>query len=251
MNRQVSRAIYDKFPIPIVRFGLWIYANTYVPIFASGKETYDLGGFKMKINQNESFMMINRRFRHYESEVSEIITNRLTRGSTYVDIGSNKGYHVLEAANVVGSEGCVYSFEPNPNNFTDLKENINLNKFQNVCAFKKAIYDRVGTFSFRPGEKSGHGSIAQEGNFETETITFDDFLIDNDINIDMVDLIKIDVEGSEASVIIGMTDFLSKSEDCMIVVEVHNNADIKEMSKVLIENSCDFKKRNGYWLITT
>lgn len=251
MIPKIARAIYNNLPTPIVGLGFWVYTNTYVPIFASGKKTYDLGEFKMNIDQNESSMMISRRFRHHESEVSELISDEISRGSTYIDIGSNKGYHVLEAATIVGNQGIVYCFEPNSDNFSDLQDNIELNGFSNVKSYNKAVYDESGTALFRFGGKSGHGSVSQDGDIEVDTITFDNFLDQEGIAPTEIDCIKIDVEGGEASVLDGMSDFLGHSSDCTIIVEVHSNADIQRMSEILHKKDCDFRKFDGYWMIKT
>jgi len=250
MLSRIGRRIADNSPPPIVIFVLFIYRK--ICSFFWKEKVYDLGDFRMNIDQSESRMMVKRKFRSYESEVSDIITDELDRGSTYIDIGSNKGYHVLEAASIVGNEGIVYSFEPNPDNFSDLRENIELNGFGNVRIYEKAVYDKNGTSSFSFGAKSGYGSVSQEGDVKIETVTLDNFLHENNIDFSSIDLIKIDVEGGEASVIDGMTEFLNISDNCTIIVEIHPTADIQRMSRILHENGCGFKKHNDeYWLITT
>lgn len=251
MVTKIAHGIYDNVPTPIVRLGFRFYTKLYVPIFASGKRTYPLGEFKMNLDQKESEMMINRRFRYYESDVSEYIDEKIERGSTYIDIGSNKGYHVLEAAAVVGDQGHVYCFEPNPDNFSDLEENIQLNKFDNVESYNNAIYDEDGTAPFRYGGKSGHGAVSQDGDLEVETITFDNFLDQNSISPTEIDCIKIDVEGGEAAVLAGMSEFLASSSDCTIIIEVHHDVDVGRMSELLDERGCEFEDLGEYWLVET
>lgn len=251
MIHRVARAIYDNLPTPVVGFGFWVYSKTYVPVFASGKREYNLGDFKMILKQNESTMMISRRFRHYESDISELISDRIGKGSTYIDIGSNKGYHALEAASIVGSEGDVYAFEPNPDNFSDLRDNIEINGFENVHTYRKAVSDQNGISSFVFGGKSGYGSLSQDGDIDVETITLDMFLSSEDISPVNVDCIKIDVEGGEASVLAGMSTFLNESEESTIIIEVHSDANIQRMIEVLNESECRFEKFNEYWIFTT
>jgi FkbM family methyltransferase len=251
MIQRIAHWAGRNLPTSLADIGLRVYTKTYASIFVSGKKEYNLGDFKMILDQSESIMMVSRRFRQYESDVSELISNRIGRGSTYIDIGSNKGYHVLEVATIVGNEGLVYSFEPNPGNFSHLQDNIEINGFQNVRAYKKAVYEQNGTSSFEFGGKSGLGSVSQDGDIEVETITLDRFLNEEKVSPDKIDCIKIDVEGGEASVLAGMTNFLSESDGCTIVIEVHSDADIQRMSQILNENRCSFEKFNEYWIVET
>lgn len=251
MIQRIARWAGRNLPTSLADIGLRVYTKTYASIFASRKKEYNLGDFNMILDQSESIMMVSRRFRQYESDVSELISNRIGRGSTYIDIGSNKGYHVLEAATIVGKGGIVYSFEPNPNNFSDLQNNIELNGFKNILRTKKAVYEKKGTFSFGFGGKSGLGSVSQDGDIEVETITLDEFLNEEKVSLSKIDCVKIDVEGGEASVLAGMTNFLSESDGCTIVIEVHSDADIQRMSQILNENGCCFEKFNEYWIVET
>ena len=251
MLSRVVRGVHHDLPAPVARVGFWMYTTLYVPTFASKKRAYDFGDFAMILDQSESTMMIHRRFRYYESDVADVISNSIGRGSTYVDIGSNKGYHLLAAARIVGDEGLVCSFEPNPDNFADLSDNIELNDFENVRAYQKAVYNHCGTSSFSFREKSGHGSVSSDGDIEVETTTFDDFLRDERIPPEDIDCIKVDVEGGEASVVAGMTEFLRDSDGCTIVIEVHRDADTQRMSRILHETGCDFEHSDHHWIVTT
>ena len=45
---------------------------------------------------------------------------------------------------LVGDDGRVFAFEPDPDNFKLLKENIDLNGFKNVILVNKAVLDKSG-----------------------------------------------------------------------------------------------------------
>ena len=244
------RTIAIRAPGPISRVMDSIYKNIYLSYLGRGYRVYDLGDFRMKLNIHESEMMAQRRFRSYESVISEQIVSELDLGDTYVDIGSNHGYHVLEAADQVGTSGRVICFEPNPNNFKILKENIELNKFDQVHPYPYAVCDRDEEISFASGEKSGWGQIDETGEHRVKGTTFDTFCTEHPLSPNEIDLVKIDVEGEESAVLDGMNDFLSRSDDCLILIEVHDDVDIEHMASTLIESNTTFEKlTNEFWRV--
>lgn len=246
---RIGRAVQNNAPVSVQRAGYWAYRRVYVPLLASGKRAYDCGGFEMYLDQAESSMMVDRRFRRYESDLSAMIADELGPGDCYVDIGSNKGYHALEAASIVGESGQVHAFEPNPDNFADLNENVELNGFTGVRTYERAVSDADGSAGFQLGEKSGQGCLSDRGDVRVDSTTFDSFLREEGVAPDDVDFVKIDVEGAEADVFAGMTSFLREAE-CPIVVEVHSGADIRRMSEILHEAGVEFDRLDSYWKIT-
>lgn len=133
---------------------------------------------------------------------------RLVRPDWVVlDVGANIGQYVLLAADAVGSSGHVYAFEPDPRNRVLLEANIQRNSFTDrvsvwagaVSASSGEVYlelDSDGTRnsvkSQPPGGKPG---------MVVRSTSIDDFTIEN--NIKEINLIKIDVEGHELSVLQG------------------------------------------------
>ena len=53
----------------------------------------------------------------------------LQRGDVFVDVGANIGYFSVLAACLVGEGGQVFAFEPDPDNFRLLRDNVALNGF--------------------------------------------------------------------------------------------------------------------------
>jgi FkbM family methyltransferase len=80
----------------------------------------------------------------YEPEVSYFITNVLEEGDTFIDVGGHVGYFSMLAAHAVGSEGHVYTFEPEPRNAAHIREHIVLNGVANVELFEEALGDEEG-----------------------------------------------------------------------------------------------------------
>jgi hypothetical protein len=75
---------------------------------------YFVAGGTIYLDIGESKMMRTRALGRYELKKMNLVRNWLEPGATFVDVGSNKGDFTLLAAKVVGSDGNVLSFEPEP-----------------------------------------------------------------------------------------------------------------------------------------
>jgi FkbM family methyltransferase len=135
----------------------------------------------------------------WEEDVYEVKDTRFNRGGVVVDIGANIGSFSLYAAY---HGATVYAIEPEPHNLEALKNNIKLNNKEDsvyVCPY--AISDYKGTAVI--SDEGGGATIVDDGIFgaEVEVMPFDMFF--DLYNIQEVDVLKIDVEGAEAEIILG------------------------------------------------
>ena len=142
-----------------------------------------------------------------------------------VDVGAHYGYYTLLAAKYLGDCGYVYAFEPHPDNFHVLIMNILANKLTNVCAYKKAVMDKEGFIELfiSEGNPGGHKVWSDKEKKEvvyTEVLatTLDTFLNEKG---EQLDLVKIDVNGAEMNVIMGMDNVLKQNNHLKIIIEFH------------------------------
>ena len=160
----------------------------------------------------------------YEQATTDLFRQLLQPGMAVVDIGAHVGYFSLLAANLVGSGGRVYAFEPEPSNHLLLLRNIELNGYTNILALRKAVSSTSGpTDLFLSALDSGSHSIhaagarGVTGTARVEATTLDAFLAAE--GWPQVDLVKIDVEGAEGAVLEGMGHLLDRCRDLKLVVE--------------------------------
>jgi FkbM family methyltransferase len=144
---------------------------------------------------------------NYESELNYLETI-LSEGKTFVDIGANLGIYTLVACRMVGRSGRVIAFEPSLQSFPTLKENILLNGFTNVQAFRIALSDKTGEAFLYHGEDPGKNSLGSDPGGESRgetvaTLPLDEAL--HQASVKGVDVIKMDVEGAELLVLRGAT----------------------------------------------
>ena len=75
----------------------------------------------------------------YEPIETNVVIENVNLGDTILDIGANIGYYSLLFANLVGSEGKIYAFEPDPESFRLLEKNIRENSYETIIPYQKAV----------------------------------------------------------------------------------------------------------------
>ena len=129
-----------------------------------------------------------------------------------LDVGANIGLYSLGLSHLA-PQGQVYAFEPSPTTYGHLQANLAANCATNVDACNLALGASVGTVRFHDFSFFSAGSFSSdEGSllssesygsesFEAAATTLDDFVADR--GLDRVDVVKVDVEGAEMSVLAG------------------------------------------------
>ena len=151
----------------------------------------------------------------YEPFTTRFFKRLMGPGKLVLDIGAYVGYYTLLAAKA-GAK--VYSFEPNPASFKYIVRNAQANGFQErVIAVPKAVSDKNAMVSFflsRDQSSLFHRSSGFE-EVVVECARLDDLLS----NEEVVDFIKMDVEGAELHALQGMEQTLARAGDglCMVV----------------------------------
>jgi len=150
-----------------------------------------------------------------------LVEKNVKKGDVVLDIGANIGYYTLIMARLVGDEGKVLAFEPDPDNFALLKKNVEANGYRNVTVVQKAVTDRNGEIKlYRSQENMGDHRIYEttedRPSVSIEAIRMDDYLKNHDVK---VDFIKMDIQGAEYSAIRGMTALFEQNRHLKIVTE--------------------------------
>ena len=157
-------------------------------------------------------------FGTYEPELREIFRTVLPTGGIAVDVGANVGWHTLLLARLVGEGGRVLAAEPNPSVRARLQDNLHLNRIRHVDVVPYALGDAEGTVAFHApeaddtGAGDGHVVTATETDgrrvIRVETRRLDTIL--QAMQVERLDLIKIDVEGFEWPVLKGAEQVIAR-----------------------------------------
>ena len=187
-------------------------------------DIYTIFGTKMYLHRHDIFISRDLGTHlFWEIDESKELQKYIKKGMSVVDIGANIGYYTILFSKWVGSEGKVFSFEPDPENFKLLLNNISANQCKNVIAEQKAISNNSGTdLLYLDKENLGdHRTFrvlendAGRKRVKIETIKFDSFLNSNQ----KIDLVKMDIQGSEMRALEGMKETIKRNKEMLIFTE--------------------------------
>ena len=159
----------------------------------------------------------------YEPASHKFLLSRLHAGGVFVDVGANIGVFTVPAALRAGPKGVVLAIEPAPAIAGYLRRNIVLNGLKNVRVKQCAAFERNEDelpFYHAPTEHFGMEALAAQFHDSPISVpgrTLDDLLAEEQLA--RVDLIKIDVEGFEASVLQGASQLLKRQDAPTILFE--------------------------------
>lgn len=165
-----------------------------------------------------------------DREVMAAEVARLAPGDIFVDVGANIGLYSILASRRVGQTGRVLAFEPSPREFARLLENLTLNDAMSVTPFSVALGGAPGLMdlhiapthtglnTLQISDSAAHAFRGARVH-SVPVLTFDDAIAPL-LAGRTVKLLKIDVEGAEMDVLIGMKAALAEGLFARIVIEV-------------------------------
>jgi len=138
-------------------------------------------------------------------------------GMTVIDVGANIGYLTLLFCRSVGPRGAVFAFEPEPSNFEELARSIvhNQIKWCTPVNFACGASEKEVGLSFG---LNGHVQPDGAGPPNCHMVSLDSFVAQR--AIPKIDFVKIDVEGFEADVLLGMSKTIQRDRP-VVYLEVH------------------------------
>lgn len=191
-------------------------------LYPVGSEIFPLAaplqGCDMRLEWRSSKAFV---FGTYEREVISALHRIVQPNWVVVDIGAHIGYFVLLLAKLVGQGGKVIAFEPLPENFRVLTENISMNSCSNVVLEGRAVSATSGTVTLMSNDSNrlSYTASLAHGNpiVNVEAVSLDDYAstLQKPIN-----LILMDVEGLELAALQGMRSILHRDGPTLLV-ELH------------------------------
>jgi FkbM family methyltransferase len=181
-----------------------------------------LDGLRFQVRVNDPF--------HYdavlgghETRIEEWLDRNVKPGMVVFDVGANNGSYTLRLARLVGSGGRVIAFEPDPDIAALLAHNIESNSFSQATVVRGAAYRESGTIRLgRAVASSSYSGLYYDK--ASEWIDVSAYTLDSvaqSQGLERLDLVKIDAEGAEDDVVIGMSALLQTLRPA-ILVELHD-----------------------------
>jgi FkbM family methyltransferase len=154
------------------------------------------------------------RRRAWEQPIIERVAGALRPGDVFLDLGAYIGPFTLLASRLVGPDGKVVAFEPDPGARDLLERNLVTNQVSNVTVVPYAVGQSAGTVRFvASGDSVGH--IGADGDLEVRQVELDQFCAENGLQPTVM---KVDIEGGEAAALEHSTVARGARE---LVVEIH------------------------------
>lgn len=164
-------------------------------------------------------LLLSKKWEEYEQR---LFVQNIKPGDTVVDVGAHIGTYTLIAAQKTGPTGKVYAFEPLPKNYKLLKKNITVNGYTNVVAINKAVSDKNGSCKLflssedNFGDQRTYDSGDHRSFVNIQTVTLDSFFKNKD---QRVNVLKIDIQGSEVRALKGAVKLLAKNHHIKLFTE--------------------------------
>lgn len=149
----------------------------------------------------------------------------LAPGMVVVDVGANDGLYTLFAACRVGSTGRVVSFEPSSRERAKLQLNVDHNDLKNVVVVPSALGAAAGhaQLHIAPELHSGHNTLGYFAYEDVVAVHSESVAVETldavvgKLGLPRVDCMKIDVEGSEVSVLEGARHVLETWRPILLI----------------------------------
>ena len=143
-------------------------------------------------------------------------------GDRIIEIGANIGTETVGFADIVGRKGCVYAFEPFPDNVRAIQSNVSLNGLNQVTVFAVAVGASDGRVRFvAPPDKhaSGIGFVAHTGTevneaaIDVECVTLDSLRRE----LGPCQAIFMDAEGAEIDILRGGRSYMTEFQPVVVL----------------------------------
>jgi FkbM family methyltransferase len=163
--------------------------------------------------------------RSFEPDFFDIAGAVMSEGGTFFDCGANFGLctfgliHRMEPA--IQRRLFCHLFEANPNLMRYLEKTIRLYPSLSIKVVEGCVSDRSGTSQFWvTPEFTGHSHVSLEGTTTVPNIILDEYIEQN--RIERINLLKMDLEGTELNAVSGLTRALHRGLVEVIYLEVRS-----------------------------
>jgi FkbM family methyltransferase len=168
------------------------------------------------------------KYGEWAEEEIYLISRYLKTGDTVLDIGANIGSHSLAFSKIIGENGFVIAIDAQYQIFKILCMNVLINELENILCLNALASDEL-TIEFTPykklKEKSNYGAtsyLQRSTKLRDMKAPILGMTIDS-LKLSYCNLIKIDVEGMELSVLRGSYDTLIKFKPYVYFEQTSSN----------------------------
>lgn len=161
----------------------------------------------------------------YDYDDMHFVQEYLRPGDAVLDVGANIGVYTLLAATAVGERGKVVAFEPAHEAYFRLKENVELNRLDQVEVHCAAVGETRGMVSFHQNQDLVNRiALPSELAAQPDALEYVPCVtMDEELAGERFDLGKIDIEGAEIMAFRGARHMLERANPPVWLVELKDN----------------------------
>ena len=199
--------------IPMVRrIGLWLIRLA-SPI--------DVGGYRLYVVAPGDKAPRIPLGAAYEPDETTLMRRIIRPGDTVLDIGAHIGIFSVLSSKRTGVTGRVLAFEPEPRNLMLLRRNLDYNQCNNVEVIPAAVTDLDGVTELHINTENSLDNRLSETGAVEEVELVRSVCLDGlqSLSGKRIDVIKMDIQGSEPAALDGMKSLLEKQSDVQMLTE--------------------------------
>lgn len=219
---------------------VWLFLWRYSTEKYSGTVSTIIHGYKVKVNNGNSYALYARLFSNYNNPLLQLVESvyeLYNRGLTVIDIGSAVGdTNLFLLRNLNDKIKMFYCVEGDPDFFKYLQEN---SQYFPKSELHNVLLSDVDDKKINSLVKTHLGTASAIGTEKIKTISLDTLLLKN-LNA-KVDILKIDVDGFDGKILRGSKKILEHYKPFVIfewhpiMIEKTSN-DFHEHFEILIES---------------
>jgi FkbM family methyltransferase len=163
---------------------------------------------------------------YYERPTGRLLRDEFKAGDVFADIGAHIGIHALQAAkHLDGLGGYVFAFEPAPDSISKIEVTAERAGLTNYTVVPTALGRSPGVVDLHASDSMTLTEVGMRSLYGSGAVidsvplaTFDSWA--EGVKLRRLDVVKIDVEGSELDVLLGMQRTLSSLRPRLVLIEI-------------------------------
>jgi FkbM family methyltransferase len=183
-------------------------------------------GLRLKLHLSDNIQRCLFFAGTYEEQFIRFLENEARLGDTYIDIGAHIGFDAFVVARTLAHSGRIICFEPSPDSAALIRSGAAANCLTELIQVVECgLANEDGRLLLRTDPRISTGDSGVRSRYNEGQVVvdarlrrFDDWA--EEIGIDQIDLVKLDIEGSEYQALLGMRNSLIKLRPRAVVVEL-------------------------------
>lgn len=195
---------------------------------SSDEVTINISGLSARFRVSSPFEREQVVSLGHEGRLLRRVLREVPEGGVVYDVGTNLGLYTVLFALAVGPKGSVIGFEPEVKTCDRVLENLRLNALRHAVVFDVALGNREQDVNLFVDDRLGSGvhnllnnttNLVRVRLQPTRMVIGDRFISEK--GLPSPNLIKIDVEGLEEEVVLGLAETLRRPECRAVFCEMH------------------------------